>query len=120
MLVSIFEYVCAALSLAELASVYPTAGGQYHFVSILSPAKVNLFASYFCGIFTLFTWMAIAAAVSFITAQMIVALVAVYAQTYEPQNWHLFLIYQGVGIVLLVYNIFLIRQTPRVQDVGLR
>lgn len=29
---------CAA-SLAELASVYPTAGGQYHWVSILAPKK---------------------------------------------------------------------------------
>jgi choline transport protein len=29
---------CAA-SLAELASVYPTAGGQYHWVSILAPER---------------------------------------------------------------------------------
>lgn len=29
---------CAA-TLAELASVYPTAGGQYHWTSILAPAK---------------------------------------------------------------------------------
>jgi choline transport protein len=28
-----------AVSLAELASVYPTAGGQYHWVSILAPEK---------------------------------------------------------------------------------
>ncbi|KAL1592459.1 hypothetical protein SLS59_009812 [Nothophoma quercina] len=30
-----------AVSLAELASVYPTAGGQYHWVSILAPEKWN-------------------------------------------------------------------------------
>ncbi|KAJ5280538.1 amino acid/polyamine transporter I [Penicillium angulare] len=29
------------LTLAELASVYPTAGGQYHWTSILAPKKVN-------------------------------------------------------------------------------
>lgn len=29
---------CAA-TLAELASVYPTAGGQYHWTSILAPEK---------------------------------------------------------------------------------
>jgi choline transport protein len=28
-----------AVTLAELASVYPTAGGQYHWVSILAPKK---------------------------------------------------------------------------------
>lgn len=30
------EFCCAA-TLAELASVYPTAGGQYHWTSILAP-----------------------------------------------------------------------------------
>lgn len=29
------------LSLAELASVYPTAGGQYHWTSILAPKHVS-------------------------------------------------------------------------------
>lgn len=31
----------AALTMAELASVYPTAGGQYHWTSILAPDNVN-------------------------------------------------------------------------------
>lgn len=30
-----------ALTLAELASVYPTAGGQYHWTSILAPKGIN-------------------------------------------------------------------------------
>jgi len=30
-----------ALTLAELASVYPTAGGQYHWTSILAPKSMN-------------------------------------------------------------------------------
>lgn len=29
------------LTLAELASVYPTAGGQYHWTSILAPKSMN-------------------------------------------------------------------------------
>lgn len=32
---------CVAATLAELASVYPTAGGQYHWTSILAPANFN-------------------------------------------------------------------------------
>lgn len=32
---------CCATTLAELASVYPTAGGQYHWTSILSPRKAS-------------------------------------------------------------------------------
>jgi choline transport protein len=30
-----------ALSMAEIASVYPTAGGQYHWTSILAPEGIN-------------------------------------------------------------------------------
>lgn len=32
---------CCTATLAELASVYPTAGGQYHWTSILSPTKAS-------------------------------------------------------------------------------
>lgn len=30
-----------ALSMAEIASVYPTAGGQYHWTSILAPESTS-------------------------------------------------------------------------------
>lgn len=36
----IFVGACA-LTMAELASVYPTAGGQYHWTSILAPKSMN-------------------------------------------------------------------------------
>jgi len=32
---------CCATTLAELSSVYPTAGGQYHWTSILSPRRYS-------------------------------------------------------------------------------
>ncbi|OCL07545.1 hypothetical protein AOQ84DRAFT_440128 [Glonium stellatum] len=32
---------CSAATLSEIASVYPTAGGQYHWTSILSPKAVS-------------------------------------------------------------------------------
>jgi choline transport protein len=41
-----------ALTLAELASVYPTAGGQYHWTSILAPRSIN--RSLVCTSFALF------------------------------------------------------------------
>lgn len=34
-------YLCIGLTLAELISAYPTTGGQYHWTSILAPAKIN-------------------------------------------------------------------------------
>lgn len=40
-ILTLFLVGACALSLAELASVYPTAGGQYHWTSILAPKRVN-------------------------------------------------------------------------------
>lgn len=37
----LFLVGACALTLAELASVYPTAGGQYHWTSILAPRSIN-------------------------------------------------------------------------------
>jgi amino acid transporter len=37
----LFLVGACALTLAELASVYPTAGGQYHWTSILAPKGIN-------------------------------------------------------------------------------
>ncbi|CAK7217057.1 hypothetical protein SCUCBS95973_003022 [Sporothrix curviconia] len=34
-------YLCIGLTLAELISVYPTAGGQYHWTSILAPSRIK-------------------------------------------------------------------------------
>jgi choline transport protein len=41
MLVVLFFMCCSALTMAELASVYPTAGGPYHWTSILAPNYSN-------------------------------------------------------------------------------
>ncbi|KAJ5605758.1 hypothetical protein N7510_008539 [Penicillium lagena] len=40
-IISTSAYLAIAASLAELASVYPTAGGQYHFASILAPSRLR-------------------------------------------------------------------------------
>lgn len=40
-IIMLFLIGCTAVTLAELASVYPTAGGQYHWTSILAPKKIS-------------------------------------------------------------------------------
>lgn len=40
-LLTTFAYTCCVATLAELASCYPTAGGQYHWTSILAPKRLS-------------------------------------------------------------------------------
>lgn len=37
---------------------------------------------------------------------------------YESKTWHYFLIYQATNIIVLLYNIFAIRRTTWIHDVG--
>jgi choline transport protein len=111
-------YLCISLSLAELASVYPTAGGQYHFSSILAPEKLSRQISYVCGFITAFYWIATGAAVSIIVATQIATLATYYNPTDPGEPWQLFLIYQALGLSALFYNIFFIKRLDVTHTIG--
>ncbi|PIA95754.1 Choline transport protein [Cercospora beticola] len=115
---ALFFYACVAVSLAELASVYPTAGGQYHFASIVAPKKWARGMSYVCGIVATASWVALTASATLLGAQMILALPAFYVEGFAPEGWHYFLVYQAINFILLLYNMFVMRFTPRVHDIG--
>lgn len=46
-----FFSLAVAYSFAEICSAFPVAGGQYSWVSILSPPKYSRITSYICGWF---------------------------------------------------------------------
>ncbi|KAJ5387185.1 hypothetical protein N7509_009726 [Penicillium cosmopolitanum] len=109
---------CCATTLAELSSVYPTAGGQYHWTSILSPKKYSRVLSYCCGAVNIFSWISISAGVTILPAQFIISMAIYNNPEYESKTWHYFLIYQATNIIVLLYNIFAIRRTSWIHDIG--
>lgn len=117
-LVTSVMYLCISLVIAELASVYPTAGGQYHFTSILAPEAMNRHLSYVCGFITTFYWVATGAAVLTITAEQITALAEYYNPGLPGHSWQVFLIYQAEGFVVLLFNIFALKKLPIIHNVG--
>lgn len=114
-LVSCAFYTCAAVTLAEQASVYPTAGGQYHFASILAPKRFNRFIAYASGIISTLSWAANGASVALMASQLITAFPE-YFKGYVPERWHLFLIYQALNVFALIYNIVLFKRTNWIHD----
>lgn len=109
----------SALSMAEIAAVYPTAGGQYHWTSILAPSKSSGRAlSYICGALNMFAWIANAASVMTAAPQILLSLAAFWIPGYEPATLHVFLIYQSLNLFFIVYNVFLIKRMAWIQNVG--
>ncbi|TGO51541.1 hypothetical protein BCON_0159g00180 [Botryotinia convoluta] len=58
-------------SIAEMASISPTAGGQYHWISEFAPPKIQKFLSYLVGWLSVIGWQLYLAGVCFMVALII-------------------------------------------------
>ena len=117
-IVACFVYLSVAISLAELASVYPTAGGQYHFTYLLAPDACKRGLSYTCGSIAIFSWVFCTASAAILSSEAILSIVLFFNASYDPPPWHYFLVYQAVNLVFLLYNILALKRTPWIHDVG--
>ncbi|KAK1702420.1 amino acid/polyamine transporter I [Colletotrichum acutatum] len=89
--------LCSAMSLAELASIHPTAGGQYHFVAYLSPGRRGPINSWFAGYITTLGWVALAGSAPFLAGTQIQGLLILnYPDSYTSERWHGTLLYWAI------------------------
>lgn len=117
-IVTSVAYLAVAITLAELASVYPTSGGQYHFTSILCPHKMNQLVSYICGLAATSSWVFLAAAITTLSSQLLLAVPAYYVKPYSPKSWHYALVFQALNLLLLLYNIFVLVKARWTHNIG--
>lgn len=66
-----------ALSLGELSSAYPSAGGQYVYTAALAGPRSRRALSFVVGWVTIFEWITIVASVVFIGSDIVFGLVEV-------------------------------------------
>lgn len=83
-------------SLTELASMAPVAGGQYHWVSMMATPNSQRLCSYIEGWLTVAGWQALCAGASFLSAQLLQALIAFTHSQYTPKQ------YQGMLLIWAV------------------
>jgi choline transport protein len=98
--------LCLAASLAEFLSAYPSAGGQYHWVAIISWKRWMPILSWITGWINVFGWMALTATGGLLGSQLVIGIIALYDETYTPHAWHQFLIYLGYNAIAMVVNAF--------------
>lgn len=98
--------LCLAASLAEFLSAYPTAGGQYHWVAIISWKKYTAILSWITGWINVFGWMALTATAGLLGSQIIIGIISMYHSSYTAKPWHQFLIYLAYNFIAGVINAF--------------
>ena len=90
---------CVALSLAELASRYPTSAGPYYWSFQLANPKYRTVLSFITG----WTWLignwTITLSVNFGFASLIAACVSLYKPDIVFEGWQLLLIFYGLCIL---------------------
>ncbi|KAF2402027.1 amino acid transporter [Trichodelitschia bisporula] len=103
-------------SMAEMASMAPTAGGQYHWVSEFSPKEYQKFLSYMVGWLSALGWQTGAASSAFLAGTEIQALIVLnYPTTYHMKPWHGSLMVICLTIICGIFNTFLARKLPLVE-----
>ena len=96
--------LCLAASLSEFLSAYPTAGGQYHWVAMISWPRWVPVLSWICGWINVAGWIALTATGSLLGSQLIMGAIPLFHPTFTPHRWEQFLIYIVYTVVAFLIN----------------
>ena len=108
-----------AASLAEMASMAPTSGGQYHWVSMLAPPKYSVFLSWITGWNAVLGWIANLTAGVWFSGTMIQGLLVLNYPSYIYERWHGTLILFAVLLSCFIVNTVLARIFPHIETFAL-
>ncbi|EEH49985.2 uncharacterized protein PADG_06064 [Paracoccidioides brasiliensis Pb18] len=103
-------------SLAEMASMAPISGGQYHWVSEFASENHQKFLSYVTGWLSVLAWQAGAASGSFLTGNIIQGLLTVNRPNYESTAWRGTLLVFAMVALIYVFNIWMAQGLPMIQN----
>ena len=103
--------------MAEMASMAPTTGGQYHWVSELAPAHAQKYLSYVVGWLCTLGWQVGNAAIGYLAGTIIQGLVILNNPDYAPKQWEGTLIIWAVLTFSLLFNTFFASKLPMIEGI---
>ncbi|KAJ5181386.1 Amino acid/polyamine transporter I [Penicillium cf. viridicatum] len=106
-IITLIGTMFVVLSLSEIASIYPTAGGQYHWVHCLTPVSYQATASWFTGWISIGGQLVFSASAAFAAGLQLQALVTLNnLNSYTPTRWQGMLFYWFVLAYSTAVNIW--------------
>ncbi|KAJ6096963.1 Amino acid/polyamine transporter I [Penicillium sp. IBT 16267x] len=106
-LISLIGTIFIVLSLCEIAAIYPTAGGQYHWVHCLTPVSYRATASWFTGWVSIGGQLVLTASAAFAAGLQLQALITLNnLDTYVPTRWQGMLFYWLILLYSTAVNIW--------------
>ncbi|KAL5329619.1 hypothetical protein ACEPPN_003134 [Leptodophora sp. 'Broadleaf-Isolate-01'] len=103
--------ICVAASLAELASIWPSSGAQYHWTAELAPKRLRAELSWLVG------WLAFtgAGSATILCGMGVSMQIQAFAMIANPdyaetaQRWHVYMIYLVISAIYFSVNTFGVR-----------
>ncbi|KAK7744855.1 hypothetical protein SLS53_003088 [Cytospora paraplurivora] len=98
--------VAIAASLAEICSVFPTAGGVYYWAALLSTPEWAPIASWVTGWLTLVGNWTVTLSINFGGAQLILSAITLWDEDFVANAWQTVLMFWAVMLLTYLVNVF--------------
>ncbi|EHA46912.1 hypothetical protein MCOR27_002017 [Pyricularia oryzae] len=95
-----------AASLAEICSVYPTAGGVYYWAALLASPEWAPIASWVTGWLTLVGNWTVTLSINFGGAQLILSAISLWNEDYVATPWQTILMFWATMMLCYLINVF--------------
>ncbi|RYN99888.1 hypothetical protein AA0121_g13451 [Alternaria tenuissima] len=98
------------ISLAEMSSMAPAAGGQIQFASEFAPKRYQKFISYIVGWLCVLSWQTGTASMAYLASGQVQGLIVLNNTSYHPEPWHNTVIIICIALVATLFRIYLARR----------
>ncbi|KAH6976168.1 amino acid permease [Ilyonectria sp. MPI-CAGE-AT-0026] len=106
--------MCIVVSLGEIASIYPTAGGQYHWVAALCPESTKSAASWATGWISVGGQIVLTASAAFAAGLQAQSLININNDNYVGTRWQGMLFYWAILAYAAFFNIWGMKAMPHI------
>lgn len=117
-IVTCIFYTCISASLAELASSIPSAGGVYHWSSVIA-GKHGRWVGFFTGYLNACTWLLSASSIASILGNELVAMYLLRNPSVRWHSWQVFIAFQLCNWLCCAIVVFGNRLLPIVNQIAL-
>ncbi|KAI9700999.1 MAG: hypothetical protein M1836_001667 [Candelina mexicana] len=110
-------FLAVVASMADMASMAPTSGGQYHWVSEFAPQRYQKFLSYIVGWLSALGWQSGTGSSSYLAGTMIQAILVFCYPEYTPTRWQGSLFMIAMVLIATFFNTWGASQLPTLEGV---
>ncbi|KAF2171481.1 hypothetical protein M409DRAFT_18598 [Zasmidium cellare ATCC 36951] len=107
----------STLSMAEMASMAPTAGGQYHWVSEFAPKNYQKVLSYITGWLCVLGWQTALCSTAYSGALSVQGIISLNLPNYSNAAWQGVLLTIAIVLSTIAFNTILLRKLPTFEGI---